>query len=134
MAIVKRIIRKNLYWNVTTLIILFATAVCHNFFTRWKSVSMWRFWFLWKRISLKQGSNLGANPFLPDQTVNCFEEITSITFGFSCFHISLRKNICLKHFLWCKEMLCFNETKFVWLKKNIFGPNEYVFEPNKFLP
>ena len=37
--------------------------------------------------------------------------------------------ICLNDFLWFKEMICLNETKFVW-----FGPNKYLFESNKFLP
>ena len=46
----------------------------------------------------------------------------------------IKKIIYLKHFLWCKEMFCFNETKFVWFKQNIFGPNKYLFESNKFLP
>ena len=31
-------------------------------------------------------------------------------------------------------MICLNETKFVWFKQNIFGPNKYLFESNKFLP
>ena len=46
----------------------------------------------------------------------------------------IKKMIGLKHFLWCKEMFCFNETKFVWFKQNIFRPNKYLFESNKFLP
>ena len=28
-------------------------------------------------------------------------------------------------------MICLNETKFVWFKQNIFGPNKYLFESNK---
>ena len=28
----------------------------------------------------------------------------------------IKKIICLKHFLWCKEMFCFNETKYRWIK------------------
>ena len=31
-------------------------------------------------------------------------------------------------------MICLNETKFVWFKQNIFGPNKYLFESKKFLP
>ena len=46
----------------------------------------------------------------------------------------IKKIICMKHFLWCKEMFCLNETKFVWFKQNIFGSNKYLFESNKFLP
>ena len=46
----------------------------------------------------------------------------------------IKKIIFLNHFLWCKEMFCLNETKFVWLEGNIFGPNKYLFESNKFLP
>ena len=46
----------------------------------------------------------------------------------------IKKIICFKDFLWCKEMFCFNETKFFWFKQNIFGPNKYLFESNKFLP
>ena len=46
----------------------------------------------------------------------------------------IKKIICLNHFLWCQEMFCFNETKFVWFKQNIFGSNKYWFESNKFLP
>ena len=45
----------------------------------------------------------------------------------------IKKMICLKHFLWCKEMFCFNETKLAWFKQNIFGLNKYLFESNKFL-
>ena len=42
----------------------------------------------------------------------------------------IKKIICLKHFLWCKEIFCFNETKFVWFIQNIFGANKYLFESN----
>ena len=42
--------------------------------------------------------------------------------------------VCCLMFLWCKEMFCFNETKFFWFKQNIFGSNKYWFESNKFLP
>ena len=48
--------------------------------------------------------------------------------------IESNKIICLNDFLWFKEMICLNETKFVWFKQNIFGPNKYLFESNKFLP
>ena len=33
----------------------------------------------------------------------------------------IKKIICLKHFLWCKDIFYFSETKFVWFKQNIFG-------------
>ena len=46
----------------------------------------------------------------------------------------IKKIICLKHFLWWKEMFCFNETKFAWFKWNIFGLNKYLFVSSKFLP
>ena len=46
----------------------------------------------------------------------------------------IKKIICLKDFLWCKEMICLHEIKFVRFIQNIFGPNKYLFESNKFLP
>ena len=48
--------------------------------------------------------------------------------------IESKKIICLNDFLRFKEMICLNETKFVWFKQNIFGPNKYLFESNKFPP
>ena len=48
--------------------------------------------------------------------------------------IESKKIICLNDFLWFKEMICLNETKFVLFRQNIFGPNKYLFESNKFLP
>ena len=48
--------------------------------------------------------------------------------------LNKKKIICLNDFLWFKEMICLNETKFVWFKQNILGPNKYLFESNKFLP
>ena len=48
--------------------------------------------------------------------------------------IESKKIICFDDFLWFKEMICLNETKFVWLKQNILGPNKYLFESNKSLP
>ena len=44
--------------------------------------------------------------------------------------IESKKMICLNDFLWFKEMICSNETKFVWFKQNIFEPNKYLFESN----
>ena len=46
----------------------------------------------------------------------------------------IKENNLLNDFLWFKEMIYLNETKFVWFKQNIFGPNKYLFQSNKFLP
>ena len=43
----------------------------------------------------------------------------------------IKKIIYLKHFLWCEEMICLNETKFVWFKQIFIWFKDILFESNK---
>ena len=63
-----------------------------------------------------------------------FSMTTIFTFTEKKDLIESKKIISLNDFLWFKEIICLNETKFVWFKQNIFGSNKYCFEANKFLP
>ena len=47
--------------------------------------------------------------------------------------IESKKMICLKEFLWFKEMNCLNEIKLFWFKQNIFEPNNFFLKQINFI-
>ena len=90
----------------------------------------------WEKNAIESIAFISKSMYIIDSNQHAIELVTYLLFLYTEKKdlIESKKIICLKHFLWCKEMFCFNETKFAWFKQNIFGPNKYLFESNKFLP